>query len=228
MRKFLILSVVFLSLFLPYGCKKGPIRGGCNFKQTSFISVYYIDPIFEAKYSGGTYYNEPKNPGIAVSIHSNRDNPKGKVYYFSYDRREYNKYAIRYNDLYFEGCFGVPNANQTIVEPIEKIICYEIASNGKRIDVSDKVMYEGKTYLPFIESGYNKKINPYRGAYQGSPVYKPLNEVTTKDLTLLVVEFESFRLTEIPPYNMKKKMEIELLFSKGGKNNLSVLMPRGE
>lgn len=208
MKKRIIFVVSMVLLTLIAQCKKERLIGDCV-ERDCFICTFYDQPSF---YISSDMSNPYLKDGGYLTIRFSIDDNHPGYNYFRYKyAKEHQRYSERYNDFNYKGCSPNPNDFETLAEPLSNIHCYSINNEGKKEDVSCKVIFKGSSFLPYIESRYDKRVLEGGDEFEGTLILKPLTEVTKRDLTLINVSDNEkvFSLIAIKPYRFEGKIQIE-------------------
>lgn len=144
------------------------------------------------------------------------------------DRKQGLYYTLskRYNDLSYNDYYmTTPVMAIALSEPLIQFRCFEVTTSGEEVDTSDRLYATTHSFLPFIESGYDKTLpgRDTKNNYVTST--KLVSELTEKDLTLLTC----FRIPAVilrakAPYRLPKVLIIRTSY-KGIMNKLVVKCP---
>lgn len=95
--------------------------------------------------------------------------------------------AEEYNDTSYNRSFCEPAQNAAIANRFNSLVCYKIDRNGVETDISDKLTYIAKSFIPFIENGYKKESNAKQkyDTFKSFEIKKVLSKITSKDLALI-------------------------------------------
>ena len=144
------------------------------------------------------------------------------------DRKQGLYYTLskRYNDLSYNDYYmTTPVMAIALSEPLSQFRCYEVKTSGEEVDISDRLYATTHSFLPFIESGYDKTLpgRDTKNNYVTST--KLVSELTEKDLTLLTCyRIPAVILRAKAPYRLPETLIIRTSY-KGIMNKLVVKCP---
>lgn len=128
------------------------------------------------------------------------------------DRKRGLYYSLskRYNDLSYNDYYmTTPVMAIALSEPLIQFRCFEVTTSGEEVDISDRLYATTHSFLPFIESGYDKTLpgRDTKNNYVTST--KLVSELTEKDLTLLTCyRIPAVILRAKAPYSLPKTLLI--------------------
>lgn len=155
------------------------------------VTEYITNPSFVAQFNpeGIIQSSDPEGDFVAFTCEAG----PGSHSTVSYDNDEidrkqglYYTLSKRYNDLSYNDYYKTtPVMAIALSEPLSQFRCFEVTTSGEEADISDRLYATTHSFLPFIESGYDKTLTGRDAANNFVTSTKLVSELTEKDLTLL-------------------------------------------
>lgn len=195
------------------------------------VTGYITNPSFVAQFNpeGIISSSDPEGDFVAFTCEAG----PGSHSTVSYDnegidrkRGLYYSLSKRYNDLSYNDYYKTtPVMAIALSEPLSQFRCFEVTTSGEEVDISDRLYATTHSFLPFIESGYDKTLpgRDTKNNYVTST--KLVSELTEKDLTLLTCyRIPAVILRAKAPYRLPETLIIRTSY-KGIMNKLVVKCP---
>lgn len=195
------------------------------------VTGYITNPSFVAQFNPEWIISpsDPEGDFVAITCEAG----PGSHSTVSYDdegidRKQGLYYTLskRYNDLSYNDYYmTTPVMAIALSEPLIQFRCFEVTTSGEEVDISDRLYATTHSFLPFIESGYDKTLpgRDTKNNYVTST--KLVSELTEKDLTLLTCyRIPAVILRAKAPYRLPETLIIRTSY-KGIMNKLVVKCP---
>lgn len=195
------------------------------------VTEYITNPSFVAQFNpeGIIQSSHPEGDFVAFTCEA----VPGSHSTVSYDdegidrkRGLYYSLSKRYNDLSYNDYYmTTPVMAIALSEPLSQFRCFEVTTSGEEVDISDRLYATTHSFLPFIESGYDKTLpgRDTKNNYVTST--KLVSELTEKNLTLLTCYWiPAVILRAKAPYRLPNTLLIHTSY-KGEKIELTVQRP---
>lgn len=191
------------------------------------VTGYITNPSFVAQFNPEWIISpsDPEGDFVAFTCESHSTVPYDDE---GIDRKQGLYYTLskRYNDLSYNDYYmTTPVMAIALSEPLIQFRCFEVTSSGEEVDISDRLYATTHSFLPFIESGYDKTLpgRDTKNNYVTST--KLVSELTEKDLTLLTCyRIPAVVLRAKAPYRLPETLIIRTSY-KGIMNKLVVKCP---
>ena len=195
------------------------------------VTEYITNPSFVAQFNpeGIIQSSHPEGDFVAFTCKA----VPGSHSTVSYDdegidrkRGLYYSLSKRYNDLSYNDYYmTTPVMAIALSEPLSQFRCYEVKTSGEEVDISDRLYATTHSFLPFIESGYDKTLTGRDAVNNYVTSTKLVSELTEKNLTLLTCyRIPAVILRAKAPYRLPKTLLICTSY-KGEKIELTVQRP---
>lgn len=223
-------TLLALVATLCYGCDSDISDDiGAGFKTRCCIQTYIDEPVLTARFVKQQVSiwapNVIEDDCIEIRI-VNQEGAK----YIVYNEREWKWkegtfYILsqRYGDTSFNDYHVTGSQSLAVAEPFGVLKCFEVNPKSEEIEVTDRLYAATSSYLPFIESGYDKTLDGLHSFFVTR--LKLASKLTEKDLTLLNWGPKpAIRLWAKSPYRLPKTLIVRTSY-KGEKIELTVQRP---
>lgn len=195
------------------------------------VTEYITNPSFVAQFNpeGIIQSSHPEGDFVAFTCKA-VPGPHSTVSYDDegIDRKRGLYYSLskRYNDLSYNDYYmTTPVMAKALSEPLSQFRCFEVTTSGEEVDISDRLYATTHSFLPFIESGYDKTLTGRDAVNNYVTSTKLVSELTEKDLTLLTCyRIPAVILRAKAPYRLPNTLLIHTSY-KGEKIELTVQRP---
>ncbi len=195
------------------------------------VTEYITNPSFVAQFNpeGIIQSSHPEGDFVAFTCEA----VPGSHSTVSYDeegidrkRGLYYSLSKRYNDLSYNDYYmTTPVMAIALSEPLSQFRCFEVTTSGEEVDISDRLYATTHSFLPFIESGYDKTLTGRDAVNNYVTSTKLVSELTEKNLTLLTCYWiPAVILRAKAPYRLPNTLLIHTSY-KGEKIELTVQRP---